>query len=831
MITSLIKDIFINITILVSFLFIAGQVFNRKLIEKDSSMKVRAIIGLSFGFMGMVLMIFTINVTDLVLADLRNIAVICGGIFGGPVGVILSSTLIALFRVVYFGVSTASVTSAITSIIIGIVLAYVISKTKSIKKKYIYMFLISLTSTIILLFCLLKTSPNLIRILEYYVIINVLGAGIAYYACEYILFSNKTFKEMSYYQIMADNLLDMITIHKNDGLYKYASPSSTQLLGKAPREMIGKSFFKQIHPEDVSDIIKIQDDLENNVFQEYTKELRLKNDKGEFIWVESTFKSIKDSEGKNKEIICATRNVTERKKIDEDLKTQTTEAIEANRLKSQFLANMSHELRTPLNSIIGFTTRVIKKTEGILPEMHQENLIIVKDEAQHLLSLINDLLDYSKIEAGKMVASIESFDLGQIIDEAVSMTQSIREDKNLKFEKRIADDIDLEIKSDCIKSKQILINLLSNAFKYSDEGTVELIVDRTDTLFKIEVKDQGIGISEEDLNNIFEEFHQVDGSYTRKVGGTGLGLAITKRFVEMIGGEIEVKSEIGTGSSFTVYLPIDYNISNDIKQIAVNDVLKEKSVNIEKEKVIAFIEDDFSTRRLYSQYLKEEGFYPVSIDEEQSLEKMIQRVIELKPQAIILDIILKNKDGWEVLNSLKQNPETKYIPVIMSSVLNEEKIAYKLYADEYLVKPVMQEELISAINRIVKDEKDIEVLVVDDDENYLKLLGQYLDETQISYMTAIDGEQAITMIERHNPNLVILDLMMPGVNGFEVLDWIRKSEKHSDISAIVVSAKDLTEKEKNELLNNANMIIHKSGMQIEEVMKEVLKDKGWNENV
>lgn len=238
------------------------------------------------------------------------------------------------------------------------------------------------------------------------------------------------------------------------------------------------------------------------------------------------------------------------------IKAQMVIIGEANKLKGQFLANMSHELRTPLNSIIGFTTRAIRKCADILPPIQLDNLKIVKSEADHLLELINDLLDYSKLEAGKVELHLERFNLDEVIEEVNNMATALMEGKPLKYEQEIFNVGNIPITSDRLKVKQIIINLMSNAIKYSEKGTIKLSVDLMGTFYCLKVLDEGIGIASENLVNIFDEFRQVDGSYTRKIGGTGLGLSITKKYAEMLGGRIEVTSTLGAGSCFTVYLPI-----------------------------------------------------------------------------------------------------------------------------------------------------------------------------------------------------------------------------------------------------------------------------------
>ena len=286
---------------------------------------------------------------------------------------------------------------------------------------------------------------------------------------------------------------------------------------------------------------------------------------------------IRNKDRSVKEVVCVTRDISKRKReeemlqaINEELKNekvnadrQKASAIEASRYKSQFLANMSHELRTPLNSIIGFNARIMKKSGDLLPLGSKEYLSIVQEEAQHLLEMINSLLDYSKIEAGKMDVHIEEFNLVQVIDEAYTLTVTLQDGKNIKYEQDIYTGDEIPIFSDRIKVKQILVNLLSNAYKYSEEGTVNLSVEKEGEAYLIKIKDEGIGISAGNIENIFDEFHQVDGSYTRKVGGTGLGLSIASKFVEMLGGRISAESILGKGSVFAVRIPVHFELESD----------------------------------------------------------------------------------------------------------------------------------------------------------------------------------------------------------------------------------------------------------------------------
>lgn len=501
---------------------------------------------------------------------------------------------------------------------------------------------------------------------------------------------------------------------------------------------------------------------------------------------------------------------SELKKANEELRVQRLEAIEANRLKSQFLANMSHELRTPLNSIIGFTTRVMKKTADILPEVQQENLKIVREEAQHLLELINSLLDYSKMEAGKMEVHAESFNLADVIAEVRNMVKPMLEGKQLQYEEELCDPGNIPVFSDRIKVKQILINLVSNAFKYSEKGTVRLSVYREESRYHIQVADEGVGIAQEDIDRIFDEFRQVDGTYTRKVGGTGLGLSITKRFVEMLGGTIQVESTLNEGSCFHVFLPNKVSLQEEMecvnRQIAISGKTQVK---------VVCVDDDPNVQRLYKQYLSDEDFQLVGLD---GTGDVLASILEEMPDIVLLDIMLPNRDGWEILGDLKSRPETRKIPVIMISVLSEKNLAYRMMADEYLIKPIGQEELVEALVKTMEKREGIDVLIADDDENYLNLMGQLLRDEGIHYRTARDGNIALEQIGIRKPDVLILDIMMPNRDGFSVMEEIRRMDGCQDLPIIVVTAKSLSKKEKAELISRSSAVIEKSGTHMEKVL-------------
>ncbi len=819
-------DLFANVTIVASFLFLFGQIFKNHSLSIRQPIKIQIISGVFFGILGDILMLYTIHATTTVIADLRIIPVISAGIFGGPLSSLIASVFIAIFRMAKYGVNTASVVAAISALFIGTGCACIISTKFSILKKYIIMTFFSMIITGAAFSYSIRDISKLLKIFSYYYPIFIFGVVIAYFVIQYIISSNLNYKAMTYFRIMANNHSDMISAHNPDGTYLYASPSSSQLLGYSPDDLIGLNPLDAVHPDDLDSINIFTSNL--NISDSNTYFYRLKRRQGEYIWVEMSAKTIRNKDNRVIEIVCVTRDISKRKfeeeklqKINEELKEQKINAelqraaaIEATQLKSQFLANMSHELRTPLNSIIGFTTRVIKKCGDSLPPIQKDNLIIVKEEAHHLLDLINSLLDYSKIEAGKMEIHTEAFNLFKVIEEVYAMTKTLSEGKKVRYKQELFTTDLIPMTSDRIKVKQILINLLSNALKYSDKGTVLLSVNKEEDFYCISVEDEGIGISAENTENIFDEFRQVDGSYTRKVGGTGLGLSITKKFVEMLGGKIQVTSTLGVGSCFTVYLPIEFIDKKD-----KNEISESKAIAKYRKKVVC-IDDDFNVQKLYKQYLNEHEFEAIALD---GHEDVVNKIMEMTPDVILLDIMLPYKDGWEILTELKNNNKTRKIPVIMASVLSEKNLAYRMKADDYLIKPITQEELFETIIRVISKKSGIDVLVADDDENFLNLMGQFLEEESISYRFARDGEETLQQMLVKKPDILILDIMMPKKDGFTVIEDIRKTEVLKDTPIIVVTSKDLSNQEKAELYSRTSMVIQKSGTLIENVMQVLLK--------
>jgi signal transduction histidine kinase/CheY-like chemotaxis protein len=489
---------------------------------------------------------------------------------------------------------------------------------------------------------------------------------------------------------------------------------------------------------------------------------------------------------------------------------------EADRLKSEFLANMSHELRTPMNAIIGFTKLVRRKSADLLPLRQLENLEKVETSANQLLRLINDILDLSKIEAGKMSMNIMPFELAPLVDTCFTTVESMVKEGRVRLLKEVPDDLP-EVLSDQDKLKQIIINLLSNGLKFTEEGEVKLSAVLEDASLRITVSDTGIGISSNALEYIFEEFRQADGSSTRKYGGTGLGLSITKKLTHLLGGTIDVRSVEGEGSTFTVTLPLAKKDEEAPAETVRPDEEMLASVETKGKKILLAIDDDPNVLILLKQNLEDEGYYVVGA---LNAEEGIRKAKEIHPFAVTLDILMPQKDGWGVLSDLKADPATRDIPIIVLSIIDNKELGFSLGAFDYLVKPLEKEAIMAALQRIpgVPAKR---VLVVDDEPAAVDLLTQILQEEGYQVKGTYSGEEALRALDASPQDIILLDLLMPEMGGFEVIQRVKANPRWRDIPIIVVTAKDLTDSDWGFLHRSVDRIIQKSGLARESLMKEV----------
>jgi signal transduction histidine kinase/CheY-like chemotaxis protein len=489
------------------------------------------------------------------------------------------------------------------------------------------------------------------------------------------------------------------------------------------------------------------------------------------------------------------------------------EMRELDRVKSQFLANMSHELRTPLNSVIGFSRVILKGIDGPINDVQSQDITAIYNSGMHLLNMINEILDLSKIDAGKMELQIEEVNLSDIINSAITNTSGLVKDKPIELIQKVPANLPL-VKADEIRINQVLINLISNAVKFTEKGsiTVEAQVAKSpenEPEMLITVTDTGIGISTEDQAKLFQRFSQVDDSPTRKTGGTGLGLSICRSLIELHGGRIGLKSSVvDQGSIFYFTLPLpDYIPAYDLSKPA-------QSTN-----VILSIDDDPQVISLYDRFLRTQGFEVIPLTDPL---KAVQRALELKPFAITLDVMMPQKDGWQVLHDLKHNPETRDIPILICSILQEEEKGYSLGASEYLVKPFLQDDLINAIHRLNKDGSVHEIMAIDDDEDDLRLIQKMLESDPAIHLTALQGGvEALTALETLTPDLIILDLFMPRVNGFDMLEKFKAEARLSRIPVIILTGADLDLEQQAQLNDLSKQMISKSDLKESELLKTI----------
>lgn len=476
------------------------------------------------------------------------------------------------------------------------------------------------------------------------------------------------------------------------------------------------------------------------------------------------------------------------------------EMKEADRVKSQFLANMSHELRTPLNSIIGFSRVILKGIDGPVTDLQQQDLNAIYNSGQHLLGLINDILDLSKIEAGKMELSFEETNLLDMINGVMSTAIGLVKDKPIKLNKNIPADLPT-VRADPMRVRQVLLNLLSNAAKFTDQGTITVTAGlqhspRGLPEVIIRVIDTGQGIAAEDQGKLFQPFSQVDDSPTRKTGGTGLGLSICRSLIELHGGRIGIeKSELGAGSTFFITLPLP-----ETDQVPA-------SSEVSGDNPVLAIDDDMQVISLYERYLKPNGYTVVPLTDP---AQAVARAKQIKPVAITLDVMMPNRDGWSVIKDLKSDPETKGIPVIMCSIQEEEEKGLSLGAADYLIKPFLQEDLVQAVNRINRDGTLRDLLIIDDDPADLRLVEKALvNRGQYRITTALGGVKGWEAIQAKQPDVIISDLFMPELNGFELLEKLRADLKTKDIPVIVLSGADLTPEQHNQLASLGQQMLSK----------------------
>lgn len=646
------------------------------------------------------------------------------------------------------------------------------------------------------------------------------------------------------YRSIFENAADGIFQTTADGRYISANPALSEIYGyDSPADLIANlsnhiDHQLYVDPERRSQFIHLM--AEYGAVNNFESQVYRRN--GSVIWIAENARVVHDNDGNLLYYEGIVKDITERKQAAEELFKAKEAAEAASRAKSQFLANMSHELRTPLNAIIGYSEMLQEDAldmgyEDIIPDLGK-----IHGAGKHLLGLINDILDISKIEAGKMDLYLEAFHVADVIDEVRATIQPMIEKNSNILVIQCADNLDT-MYADLTKVRQSLLNLLSNASKFTEKGTITLTVEKTwgdgdlgqgngDKVrapsITFTVSDTGIGMSQEQVDRLFQAFTQADASTTRKYGGSGLGLAISRRFCQMMGGDITVNSELGQGSTFTVWLPV--RVENpksephlDLDPATVPTTAKTAPIAA-KDITVLVIDDEPTVRDLLVRYLSKEGF---QVETAPNGQEGLHLARELHPDAITLDVMMPMMDGWTVLSSLKADPDLADIPVIVLTIVDNKNLGFALGAADYLTKPIDYKRLATVLDRYQPKSPDeraspvAHVLIAEDDPTTREMFHRILAKEGWAIAEAENGRVALERVAEAKPDLILLDLMMPEMDGFQFIQALRTQPNWRQIPVVVVTAMDLTPTDRLNLNGYVERILEKGAYTREELLGEV----------
>ncbi len=617
----------------------------------------------------------------------------------------------------------------------------------------------------------------------------------------------------SYNQLLLDSTGDGIYGIDTEGRCTFLNRAAAQILGLSPEEALGKNMHRLAHHShpDGSDYPAADCPIYRATHA--GRSCRVEDD---FFWhsngasfpVEYTSAPI-FSDGRQQGAVITFADITQRKQNEKELRDARDAAEASSRTKSQFLANMSHELRTPMNAILGYSEMLQEEAEEEGLDAFTADLQKIQNAGKHLLSLINDILDLSKIEAGKMELYLEDFDVSKAVQDVAGTVQTLVAKKSNRLEVVCSPELGM-MHGDLTKVRQSLFNLLSNAAKFTENGTISLNVRREDSFYVFDVQDTGIGMTAEQVAGLFEAFSQADASTTRKYGGTGLGLAITRRFCRMMGGDATVQSTPGVGSTFTMRLPV--TIAPLSEAAGQEDMApaadSHGSADGHPGDIVLAIDDDPAARDLMRRFLTREGFRPETAA---SGEEGLRLARVLHPVAITLDVMMPGIDGWTVLQQLKADPDTQDIPVIMLTMVDDKNIGFALGAADYMTKPIDRSRLSAILgrHRCAENDGGCRVLLVEDDEETRAMMREMLKREGWNVEEASNGLLALERLQGACPDLILLDLMMPEMDGFEFARRLRERPEWRDIPVVVLTARDLTTEDRRRLNGDVEKIMQK----------------------
>ncbi|TGD94981.1 hybrid sensor histidine kinase/response regulator [Methylobacterium nonmethylotrophicum] len=590
----------------------------------------------------------------------------------------------------------------------------------------------------------------------------------------------------------------------------------TAYTGQSDEEAQGWGWVEAVHPDDRG---RAADAWARAVEtrRPYEVEYRLRRRDGAWRHMEVRAAPVTAEDGGVREWVGMHVDITERKEAEAEIERARHAAEAANRAKSQFIANMSHELRTPLSAVIGYSEMLAEELEDLGQAALLPDLRKIEASARHLLGLINDVLDISKIEAGRMTVAAEDFAVQAMLDDVVAATESLVGKKRNRLALDIPDDLGT-MRQDQGKVRQCLVNLLGNAAKFTEAGTITLSARRDHEgaaeWLTFAVADTGIGLTEEQIGRLFERFAQADESTTRQFGGTGLGLAITRAFCRRMGGDITVTSTYGAGATFTIRLPALLTDQDDEPTPEEVRALAEAREEAERHDVVLLVDDDPAARELLSRFLEREGFRVRSASDGKAGLALARA---LRPRAVLLDIEMPRMDGWSVLHAIRSDPDLAATPVIITSVVNEQGLGRALGATDYLVKPIDWDHLKGLMERYRPSDAPGTVLLVDDDSDARERLRRSLARDGWTVREAENGAEGLVRLDEGRPSLILLDLMMPVMDGFAFLTRLRARPDGADVPVVVLTAKDITPAEKERLGRDTERVIVKGSVSLSEI--------------
>ncbi|HXP62282.1 MAG TPA: response regulator [Dongiaceae bacterium] len=653
-----------------------------------------------------------------------------------------------------------------------------------------------------------------------------------------------------YYQALVESIPHIVVRKDREGRYTFTNSTTRGWAGFKGREMLGQDDSVWAPPELARQIRQLDEEvLATGKTVENVRRIEVPGLIPR-MFLHSIRSPIRDDLGNIVGVQMLAWDVTHEKETEEALRSAKEAADAANTAKSQFLANMSHELRTPLNAIIGYSEMLQEEagdlgTQELVPDLGK-----IHAAGKHLLGLINDILDLSKVEAGKMTLFLESFDVAKLVQDVAATVRPLVAKSGNRLEVECPLDIG-PMRADQTKVRQVLFNLLSNANKFTASGRIRLSVEReisgAGTLpagrqdacptpaprsdaptLHFRISDTGIGMTPEQVAKLFQPFTQAEASTTRKYGGTGLGLAISKKFCHMMGGDLTVASELGKGSTFTVSLPLeprqdpsggqDGRARTGARQEPAEPHPQSPIAN--RQSLVLVVDDEAAARDLVQRTLAKEGY---GVRTAASGAEGLALARQLKPAAITLDVMMPGMDGWAVLTALKADPLTANIPVIMTTIVDDKNLGFALGAADYFIKPIDWNRLLAVLEKHRKRVADSCVLIVEDDPQTREMLRRAAEKQGWQVVEAANGRVGLERVAERAPGVILLDLMMPEMDGFEFMEGLRRRPECRHLPVIVVTAKDLTEEERRRLNGHVIQILQKGGYSTGELLEEIRK--------